>query len=89
MAIDQEAGLIRVTTALAHSSGKCLSSEWPVCSVAELTAEHGGKRVKGLFNSSQNYFVRENSRLVPTNRPSSNATPSTVRPVFFGSSSTD
>ena len=30
-AIDQEAGLIRLTTMLAHSSGEWLSSEWPVC----------------------------------------------------------
>jgi hypothetical protein len=37
-AIDQEAGLIRLTTTLAHSSGEWLSSEWPVCQIAE-TAE--------------------------------------------------
>ena len=30
-AIDKEAGLIRLTTTLAHSSGEWLSSEWPVC----------------------------------------------------------
>jgi hypothetical protein len=35
-AIDQEAGLVRLTTTLAHSSGEWLSSEWPVCQVAEL-----------------------------------------------------
>ena len=29
-AIDQEAGLICLTTTLAHSSGEWLSSEWPV-----------------------------------------------------------
>jgi hypothetical protein len=34
-AIDNEAGLIRLTTTLAHSSGEWLSSEWPVCPVAE------------------------------------------------------
>src|SRR3954469_4832727 len=34
-AIDQEAGLIRLTTVLAHASGEWLSSEWPVCPVAE------------------------------------------------------
>jgi ERF superfamily len=34
-AIDQEAGLIRLTTTLAHSSGEWLSSEWPVCAVSE------------------------------------------------------
>jgi hypothetical protein len=36
-AIDQEAGLIRLTTTLAHSSGEWLSSEWPVCPISETT----------------------------------------------------
>ena len=34
-AIDKEAGLIRLTTTLAHSSGEWLSSEWPVCAINE------------------------------------------------------
>src|SRR5271170_4158033 len=34
-AIDKEAGLIRLTTTLAHSSGEWLSSEWPVCPITE------------------------------------------------------
>jgi hypothetical protein len=34
-AIDSEAGLIRLTTTLAHSSGEWLASEWPVCPIAE------------------------------------------------------
>jgi hypothetical protein len=29
--IDKEAGLLRLTTVLAHSSGEWISSEWPVC----------------------------------------------------------
>jgi ERF superfamily len=37
-AIDKEAGLIRLTTTLAHSSGEWLSSEWPVCPIAEAAA---------------------------------------------------
>ena len=37
-AIDNEAGLIRLTTTLAHSSGEWLSSEWPVCAVSETVA---------------------------------------------------
>ena len=37
-AIDKEAGLIRLTTTLAHSSGEWLSSEWPVCPIAETSA---------------------------------------------------
>src|SRR5271163_295927 len=37
-AIDKEAGLIRLTTTLAHSSGEWLSSEWPVCAISESAA---------------------------------------------------
>ena len=36
--IDREAGLIRLTTMLAHSSGEWLSSEWPICAISETTA---------------------------------------------------
>jgi len=38
--IDQQAGLIRLTTVLAHSSGEWVSSDWPVCSVSETAAPH-------------------------------------------------
>lgn len=37
-AIDPDAGLIRLTTTLAHSSGEWLSSEWPVCTMADTAA---------------------------------------------------
>jgi ERF superfamily len=37
-AIDIDAGLIRLTTTLAHASGEWLSSEWPVCPIAETAA---------------------------------------------------
>src|SRR5271154_7327619 len=37
-AIDEHAGLIRLTTTLAHSSGEWLSSEWPVCAISETAA---------------------------------------------------
>jgi hypothetical protein len=33
-AIDKEAGLIRLQTALVHSSGEWMASEWPVCPVS-------------------------------------------------------
>jgi len=36
--IDKEAGLIRLTTFLAHSSGEWLSSDWPVCPINEIAA---------------------------------------------------
>jgi ERF superfamily len=36
--IDKEAGLLRLTTILAHSSGEWISSEWPVCQVADVAS---------------------------------------------------
>ncbi len=39
-AIDNESGLIRLTTVLAQSSGEWVSSDWPVCPVAETAAPH-------------------------------------------------
>jgi hypothetical protein len=36
--IDRDAGLIRLTTVLAHASGEWLSAEWPVCALSEITA---------------------------------------------------
>ncbi|MEY2539865.1 MAG: hypothetical protein QOG67_3605 [Verrucomicrobiota bacterium] len=33
--IDDVAGLIRLTTTLAHSSGERVSSDWPVCPLSE------------------------------------------------------
>src|SRR3954449_11995529 len=38
--IDHDAGLIRLTTMLAHSSGEWMSSDWPVCPVSETSAPH-------------------------------------------------
>src|SRR5437588_769744 len=34
--IDKEAGLLRLTTVLVHSSGEWISSEWPVCQISEI-----------------------------------------------------
>jgi hypothetical protein len=39
-AIDNEAGLIRLTTVLAHASGEWMSSDWPVCPISETAAPH-------------------------------------------------
>jgi ERF superfamily protein len=38
--IDKGAGLIRLTTILAHASGEWISSEWPVCPIGETAAPH-------------------------------------------------
>src|SRR5437763_7673714 len=37
-AIDKDAGLLRLTTVLAHSSGEWISSEWPVCQIADIAS---------------------------------------------------
>ena len=34
-AVDQAAGTVNLTTVLAHSSGEWISSDWPVCSIAD------------------------------------------------------
>src|SRR5436309_5157460 len=36
--IDKEAGLLRLTTVLAHSSGEWISSEWPVCQITDVAS---------------------------------------------------
>jgi hypothetical protein len=38
--IDEKAGLIRLTTMLAHSSGEWVSSDWPVCPITETAVPH-------------------------------------------------
>jgi len=39
-AIDEKARLVRLTTVLAHSSGEWISSDWPVCSLADVAIPH-------------------------------------------------
>jgi ERF superfamily len=38
--IDKQAGLIRLSTVLAHASGEWISSDWPVCSIKDTVAPH-------------------------------------------------
>jgi hypothetical protein len=37
---DHQAGMINLTTMLAHASGEWIASDWPVCSAAETSAPH-------------------------------------------------
>jgi hypothetical protein len=39
-AIDQPAGIVNLTTVLAHSSGEWIASDWPVCPIAETERPH-------------------------------------------------
>jgi hypothetical protein len=38
--IDQTAGIVRLSTVLAHASGEWLASDWPVCAISETTTPH-------------------------------------------------
>jgi hypothetical protein len=39
-AIDQTAGIVNLTTLLAHASGEWIASDWPVCAISETTTPH-------------------------------------------------
>ena len=39
-AIDQDAGIINLTTVLAHASGQWIASDWPVCDIAYSAEPH-------------------------------------------------
>jgi ERF superfamily protein len=39
-AIDQTAGIVNLTTLLAHASGEWIASDWPVCSISETATPH-------------------------------------------------
>src|SRR6201981_3976371 len=39
-AIDDDRGLIKLTTTLVHGSGEWIASDWPVCAVTETGAPH-------------------------------------------------
>jgi hypothetical protein len=38
--IDDNAGIVRLSTVLAHASGEWIASDWPVCTVSETAAPH-------------------------------------------------
>jgi ERF superfamily len=38
--IDAAAGLVRLSTVLAHASGEWIASDWPVCGISETAAPH-------------------------------------------------
>ena len=39
-AVDHAAGIINLTTTLAHSSGEWIASDWPVCAITETATPH-------------------------------------------------
>jgi hypothetical protein len=38
--IDQTAGIVRLSTVLAHASGEWIASDWPVCAISDTAAPH-------------------------------------------------
>ena len=38
--IDETAGIVRLSTVLAHASGEWIASDWPVCAISETAAPH-------------------------------------------------
>src|SRR5438874_5257673 len=38
--IDQTAGIVRLSTVLAHASGEWIASDWPVCAISETATPH-------------------------------------------------
>jgi hypothetical protein len=39
-AIDQTAGIVNLTSVLAHASGEWIASDWPVCAISETATPH-------------------------------------------------
>jgi hypothetical protein len=52
--IDREAGLLRLTTILAHSSGEWVSSEWPVCQISDIAS---AQRVGAALTYARRYAL--------------------------------
>jgi hypothetical protein len=38
--IDETAGIVRLSTVLAHASGEWIASDWPVCAISEMATPH-------------------------------------------------
>src|SRR4029079_18679907 len=53
-AIDKEAGLVRLTTVLAHSSGEWVSSDWPVCQISDIAS---AQRVGAALTYARRYAL--------------------------------
>jgi hypothetical protein len=53
-AIDHAAGIVNVTTILAHSSGEWISSDWPVCSLDDMASP---KRMGAALTYARRYAL--------------------------------
>src|SRR5262245_44157866 len=53
-AIDQSAGMVNLTTTLAHASGEWIASDWPVCPIAETA---NPQRMGAALTSARRYAL--------------------------------
>jgi ERF superfamily len=53
-AIDHEAGIMRVTTRLCHSSGEWIASDWPVCPIDDMASP---KRMGAALTYARRYAL--------------------------------
>jgi ERF superfamily len=53
-AIDETAGIIKLTTVLAHASGEWIASDWPVCGISETATPH---RVGAALTYARRYAL--------------------------------
>ena len=52
--IDEAAGIVRLSTVLAHASGEWIASDWPVCAISETAAPH---RMGGALTYARRYAL--------------------------------
>ncbi len=84
--IDQAAGLIRLKTVLAHSSGEWIASEWPVCPLEDMASP---KRMGAALTYARRYalfalagIAGEDDLDAPDLHVAEPVTPSGVQSVF-------
>ena len=53
-AVDQTAGIVNLTTVLAHSSGEWIASDWPVCALADMASP---KRMGAALTYARRYAL--------------------------------
>jgi hypothetical protein len=88
-AIDQTAGVVNLTTVLAHSSGEWIASDWPVCAISETATPH---RMGAALTYARRYalftlvgIAGEDDLDAPDLTTPTQRTPEPERPVGSGS----
>ena len=79
--IDKEAGFVRLTTVLAHSSGEWISSDWPVCQISDIAS---AQRVGAALTYARRYALFTLVGIAgedDLDAPDLNAVPNTAAPA--------